>query len=250
MIQGQGPGNASSDTVTPNSVIRFTDNDITKALQGAWGSTVTDEKGDRITATKIIMDGYMAVAYYNEQTGDFIKTYGGHWTVDQNSMSLTVEFSSADKAMVGKTISSEFEFSEDQKILTSEDIKWNRIDQGKGHGLNGAWLITGRKRDGQLTRSTPGDRKTMKILSGTRFQWIAYNTATGAFFGSGGGTYSASDGTYTENIEFFSRDNKRVGAQLNFHYEIKEKEWHHSGLSSKGDPIYEIWSPRIMPVKN
>ena len=31
------------------------------------------------------------------------------------------------------------------------------------------------------------------------------------------------DGKYTENIEFFSRDNNRVGASLSFDYEIKEK---------------------------
>ena len=62
-------------------------------------------------------------------------------------------------------------------------------------------------------------------------------------------TNAQKNGTYTEQIEFFSRDNSRVGAKLNFQYEIIENEWHHSGMSSKGAPIYEIWSPRIMPQK-
>ena len=54
------------------------------------------------------------------------------------------------------------------------------------------------------------------------------------------------DGKYVENIEFFSKDGSRVGAVLPFDYQIVEGEWHHSGLSSKGDPIYEIWTPRKM----
>jgi hypothetical protein len=123
-------------------------------------------------------------------------------------------------------------------------MEWNRIDDGNPGELYGAWLITGRERNGEISRSTPGARKTMKILSGTRFQWIAYNTDTGEFFGTGGGTYTTENGKYTENIEFFSRDNSRVGRSLRFEYEIKDGEWHHSGLSSKGEPIYEIWTSR------
>ena len=80
-----------------------------------------------------------------------------------------------------------------------------------------------RKRDGEIVkRDTSGPRKTMKILSGTRFQWIAYNTETKAFMGTGGGTYTTLDGKYTENIGFFSRDDSRVGASLQFDYELKE----------------------------
>jgi hypothetical protein len=84
----------------------------------------------------------------------------------------------------------------------------------------------------------------MKILSGTRFQWIAYNIETKEFFGTGGGTYTTVDGKYTENIAFFSRDNSRVGASLQFDFTLENGEWHHKGLSSKGDPIHEIWTRR------
>ena len=84
----------------------------------------------------------------------------------------------------------------------------------------------------------------MKILSDSHFQWIAYNVETKEFFGTGGGTYTAKDGAYTENILFFSRDSSRVGASLGFEFGIVNDEWHHKGLSSKGDPIHEIWSLR------
>jgi hypothetical protein len=97
--------------------------------------------------------------------------------------------------------------------------------------------------DGMRTM-TPGVRKTMKILSGTRFQWIAYNTETKEFLGTGGGTYTSVDGKYVENIEFFSRDNSRVGASLSFDFSLDDGRWAHKGLSSKGDPIHEIWTRR------
>jgi hypothetical protein len=124
-------------------------------------------------------------------------------------------------------------------------MEFKRIDAGTPGKLQSAWLMSGRKRDGNIqSRDTSRPRKTMKILSGTRFQWIAYNTETKQFMGTGGGTYTTIDGKYTETIEFFSRDDSRVGAVLTFDYELIDGAWHHSGLSSKGKPIYEIWSVR------
>src|SRR3546814_4443688 len=83
-------------------------------------------------------------------------------------------------------------------------------------------------------------RRTLKILTGTRFQWAAINVETGEFSGTGGGTYTFKNGKYTENIEFFSRDNSRVGMSLSFEGDLQGDDWHHQGKSSKGDPIYEI----------
>lgn len=224
--------------------------DLSKALQGAWTSTRITENGDKITMVKIIIDGFVATSCYNQETTEFIQTYGGHWVLDGNIISIYTEFSSATPSEVGKIKSFEVKLENDKLTLGPADQKWSKIDQGMGTVLTGAWLISGRMQDGDLRRRPPGDRKTMKILSGSRFQWIAYNSANGEFYGTGGGSYTAENGTYTENLKFFSRDKNRVGAQLKFQYEIKEKEWHHSGKSSKGDPIYEIWSPRIMPSKN
>lgn len=62
--------------------------------------------------------------------------------------------------------------------------------------------------------------------------------------GTGGGTHTTMNGKYTENIEFFSRDDSKSGLSLIFNYKLIEGKWHHSGLSSKGTPIYEIWSIR------
>ena len=87
-----------------------------------------------------------------------------------------------------------------------------------------------------------GPRKTIKWLSGTRFQWAAFNPQTKQFFGTGGGTYTLQNGKYTEHIEFFSRNADRVGTQVTFDYEVKNGDWHHRGLSTAGNKIYEIWA--------
>jgi hypothetical protein len=132
---------------------------------------------------------------------------------------------------------------ENTMMLPLEGIakKWQKVDEAT-ESLAGNWRITGREQSGAMTPIKPAARKTIKILSGTRFQWAAINMETGDFFGTGGGHYSFKDGTYTEHIEFFSRDASRVGASLSFKAEINKGEWHHSGLSSKGEKIHEVWS--------
>src|SRR5690606_22211081 len=96
--------------------------------------------------------------------------------------------------------------------------------------------------DGKLTEiHQKGERKTLKLLVGGHFQWIAFDPSIKGFYGTGGGIYKFENGKYIETIQFFSRDNSRVGASLSFDGEIKNGDWYHSGLSSKGDPIHEIW---------
>ncbi len=104
--------------------------------------------------------------------------------------------------------------------------------------------MTGARREGEIRMRQPGARRTMKILSGTRFQWIAYNVETREFSGSGGGTYTTEDGRYIEKIEFFSRDDTRSGMSLEFGYDLVEGAWHHDGKNSRGEPLFEIWEQR------
>ena len=111
--------------------------------------------------------------------------------------------------------------------------------------LDGKWLFATRGPDeDQERRGEENPRKTLKILKDGRFQWIAYQTETMKFSGTGGGSFTSEDGKYTENIEFFSKDDSRVGATLKFNYDLKENDWHHTGKNSKGEPMYEIWTKR------
>lgn len=212
---------------------------------GAWEAYYTSENGDSLKSVVIFSDGYQVIATHDLKTGKFISTEGGTWKLDGDTMTETVEFDSKYPDKVGKEVSFKVFINDSVMGIVGQDREYKRIDNGEPRKLHGAWLMSGRVRDGETQmRDTSGPRKTMKILSGTRFQWIAYNTETKEFMGAGGGTYTSENGKYTENIEFFSRDDSRVGMSLNFDYELIDGNWHHKGLSSKGDPIHEIWSKR------
>lgn len=212
---------------------------------GAWERYFTDESGQEHRSVVIFADGYQVITTFKAKSGEFVSTNGGSWKLNGEMMTEVVEFDTEEPERVGEEVSFKVKLSENELSIVGSDRVLKRIDSGTPGALKGAWLMSGRIRDGETQmRDSNRPRKTMKILSGTRFQWIAYNTETKEFKGSGGGTYTTIDGKYTENIEFFSRDNNKAGLSLEFNYELIEGNWHHSGKSSKGDPIHEIWSIR------
>lgn len=207
---------------------------------GAW------ETGTDVTMTRIYTDQFFTVTVYNVKDKQFISTAGGRWRLNGKEIVETFEFNSVTSDRVGTEISTPADLKNNKLMLATDGKKeeWVRIDNGTPGKLSGAWLITGRMNDGKMGKMTPGARRTMKILSGTRFQWIAYNVDTKEFLGTGGGIYTTENSEYTENILFFSRDNNRVGTNLEFEFALEDGNWRHKGLSSKGDPIDEVWTKR------
>lgn len=226
-----------------------------QSLAGAWrlinqnGKPVTDQE-----FVKIYQDNYFSFGVKNVSDNHFIGAGGGPFVYQDGKYSETLDFFTLDSSQVGTTTSYKLEWSNENLVLTGSTKggmlveTWEKISDSKD-SLTANWVITGRKREGEISRSTPGARRTVKILSGGRFQWIAFNSETKEFSGTGGGTYTAMDGKYVENITFFSRDDSRVGASLSFDFEVKDGEWHHSGMSSTGSPIYEIWTPYSIGYK-
>lgn len=207
-------------------------------LNGAWYST-NGSTGQSF----IVADGYCMLTKYDKANKKFIHSFGGPLNISNNKINIKVEFNSVDRTQVGKTMN--YDFSIRNNTLTSNiggtKTEWQRTDDGKGD-LAGNWRITQRKQGDKMVEMPLRARRTLKLLTGTRFQWAAINIETGEFSGTGGGTYTFDNGKYTEHIEFFSRDSTRVGASLSFDGKIENGNWIHSGLSSRGDPIYEIWS--------
>ena len=216
-------------------------------LYGAWETSYTEANGEPATLSLIITDTHLSMASYYVGSGAFIATLGGKWRADWENLSFTYEYDSAAPGQVGTVNSMPYQLNGDFLIFNGSAF-YRRVDDHTGGALAGAWEIVGRKTDGamqDLSERRDGPRKTMKILSGTRFQWIAFNTETGEFSGTGGGTYTTnSEGLYAEKIEFFSRDDSRVGKQLSFDYVLRDGDWVHKGRSSQGKPIHEVWSPR------
>lgn len=219
-----------------------------QTLDGAY--KLTHQNGKEVkeqTTIKIYQDGYFAFGTKETSSNKFLNAGGGEFSFKDKVYTETFDFNTANKNLVGTSTSYSIKFNKDKLTIstkkdgnTLEEI-WQKVGDAK-NDLTGNWVITGRKRAEEISRSVPGARRTIKILSGGYFQWVAFNSDTKEFSGTGGGTYTAVDGKYVENIQFFSRDDKRVGASLDFKFSIIDGEWHHSGMSSTGAPIYEIWT--------
>ena len=180
----------------------------------------------------IIDNNYLVMTSYKDDSNKFIKTIGGFYNKQGNRFNMSLEFNS------------NFKNDSISKIEIEKKANWKKISLKK-NDLQGKWLMVGRVRNGnEQRRNLDRPRKTMKFLINGYFQWIAFNTETFQFSGSGGGKYITKDGKYIESIEYFSRDDSKVGLNLEFDYELINKEWNHKGFSSKGDPLHEIWVVR------
>ncbi|MBP6688274.1 MAG: hypothetical protein KA160_10490 [Lacibacter sp.] len=208
------------------------------SITGAWS-----QQDGASTITLLFQDGYFSYTEYDLANKIFTVTKGGSYSVTSNQLLIKYLFHTEDKESVGAEVKMGISITQQSLIITGNDSTeiYKRIDDSKSQ-LAGHWLITGRMNNGNMQTITPGARRTIKLLTGTRFQWIAINIETKEFFGTGGGSYTFVNGKYTEKIEFFSRDSTRVGASLSFDGKVEGNNWHHSGLSSRGEPIHEIWT--------
>ena len=222
---------------------------------GAWERIHNSKDGKELKSVVIFSESHQSISIYESKTGRLVHSNGGTWELKGKTMTEVVEFDTDNPERVGSAVVFDINIDDEFLEIVGSEMKFSRLDNGAPGDLNGAWLMSARIRDGKKQeRDISRPRKTMKILSGTRFQWIAYNTETKKFMATGGGTYTTLKGKYKENIEFFSRDNSKVGLNLEFDYEIliktddkklvSQKNWYHKGFSSKGNPINEIWTQR------
>ena len=192
-----------------------------------------------------IKDDYLIQNVYETTPNKFIKSIGGYFTIVGDMLKVKLEFNS-DYAKDSITeVSYPYSLQGDTLVLHTEPQLKYLASETMKQELDGYWLFATRGPDtGQERRDDTTARKTLKVLQDNTFQWIAYNTETMKFSGTGGGSFTSEDGVYIEKINFFSKDDSRVGAELKFNYELKENDWHHTGKNSKGEPMYEIWARR------
>jgi len=209
-------------------ILLYSCSSIDNNLSNVFELDKTEETIERL----IIDSEYLVATEFNKTSGAFVKTYGGYYEIEGDSYKVSLEFNS------------DFEKDSIRSIELIKNNSWRNISKPESL-LQGKWVMSGRYNNQEFrARDTKLPRKTMKVLIDGFFQWIAFNTETFRFSGSGGGEYEAVDGKYIEKIQYFSRDDSRVGAELDFNYEVKEGDWYHSGLSSKGNPINEVWTLR------
>lgn len=195
-------------------------------------------KSKDINKLYLVTNDYISITTFKDDK--YINTLGGFFTLNGSNLNLKLEYYDSCPDSVG-LIKKIPITSINNNQLSSEGTLITKLPNSS-QALDGLWRISGRKSGETMNDIPKGDRKTIKILVDGYFQWIAINPAEKGFYGTGGGKYGFKDGKYSEDIIFFSRDNSRVGHHLEFDGAIKNNQWHHSGKSSKGDAIYEIWS--------
>ena len=208
-----------------------------RSVNGAWRSA------SHVTRTMIIMDGYFAQADFDAAQKTFAGTFGGPFTWANGVVQGRIDFNSLDPAQVGSDFTVSMTLEGNKLVIATDDGKdtWTRLDDGRST-VAGTWRVSARETRGELTEVPLAPRRMLKFVSGARFQWVNINTTTGEFFGTGGGHYTYKDNTYTEQIEFFSGDTRRVGVSLVSTAEIKDGKWHHRGKTSGGEPLYQVWT--------
>ncbi len=210
-----------------------------KDLKGAWEYGPTNNR-----ATMIVTDQVFAVAEYDRVGKKFLNSYGGTWWVDGDKLKQKVEWNAKDAAQVGTELTTDIKLTAGK--LSTADQTWDRVDKSDKSDLAGAWIITGNFDNDKVSkRPSPFfPRRTMKVLSGSRFHWIAYNVQTKEFMNAGGGTYTIENGKYTEHIDFFTKTPESVGGSVAFQYSFVDGDWRHKGQKSTGGPLDECWSKR------
>lgn len=220
----------------------------TRMLQRMEGAWIANENG--ITHVLLVSDNYLSLTAYAVGGKSFLYTLGGPVRISPDQWIVKCEYDSKDAARVSTQVQLPFQWSNKNLVAGKASVynnialpqNWTLLDNGQT-ALAGNWRITQRMQEGKLQLlHQSGTRKTVKLLTGTRFQWIAIDPGAKGFYGTGGGSYTFKDGQYTEHIEFFSRDSSRVGASLSFTGKLDSGDWHHSGKNSRGEDIYEVWS--------
>ncbi len=211
---------------------------------GAWVSEGED-KGRPVTSILIVTKDFFTIASFLTKDHHFLASSGGSYEMTDNKMSVTISYHSPDPQQVGKkhvllakpTSTGYKLMGRDGRVLGD----WKRMDEGSPDALAGLWYATSYVNDLGDTVKTSYKVRTIKILSDSYFQWVTFDTVSGKFLSSAGGTYTHTPSRYTENITFYSEADEKTGKDLSFQCVFEGNLWQHSGKSSDGKPLFEIW---------
>ncbi|MCC5919605.1 MAG: hypothetical protein LAT68_05125 [Cyclobacteriaceae bacterium] len=217
-------------------------------LEGAWELIERDGEPVDYKMIRMYSKGYFTFAAFREDD-EFIKAGGGTYQLKRRNYIENYEIHSENHRTTGQSYQYSLERNADVMTLTLKSSgdrvveKWRKID-GAAHEMAQCYRIHKRvTEDNEWFTVEYAPRKTLKILTDSRYQILALNSKTGEFWGSSGGTWGRKDDRYTENIEFFSKRENEVGRSLSFDIKWTPKEWHHKGTATDGDDLEEIWLP-------
>ena len=143
----------------------------------------------------LVSDNYIIHTTYDSQPAHFISTMGGFYEIGEDSLRVDLEFNTDYEKTGEKVHRVSYGYADGNLIFNENHARPYRREPDLDQPLDGAWLFATRGPDtGQERRGDNSARKTLKFLNNGYFQWVAYNSETMDFMGSGGGRYAAAWG--------------------------------------------------------
>jgi hypothetical protein len=107
----------------------------------------------------------------------------------------------------------------------------------------GTWqLVSLKYGDATKWSDAPSDQRRIKLITESHFTWVAYELASGKVQSMAGGTYTFSDGAYTESIEYAGEGmTDYFGKKQSFTIRVEGDKLHQSGKLSDGTKVEEVW---------
>lgn len=129
--------------------------------------------------------------------------------------------------------------------------------------LEGSWSLVKFIPDGSTEWQQYSDSILyQKHLTADQFVWFNYDLSSNKIIGMGGGTYSIIDSQYVEKINFFfPPGSSELGQAIPFDFELKGRNWYHTGfakqmsmdpetgsmIASDSSKIEEVWRKTDLP---
>ena len=218
-----------------------------QTLNGAWRLIEQNNGPVNHEVIKLFSNSYFTSASYYKNSGEFIEAQGGIYVLDMLSYKEHVQIDSKEPEHSGTTIEYKATLKEDRLTLTNLHTGvtelWQKFDDANNYEMSFCWRIHQKKdeSEGDWRTIEYAPRKTLKMLTNSRYQVLALNSETGKFVGSSGGTWTKKGDAYTENIEFFSKDKKNAGRTLKFIRSYEKGIWLHTGKETRGGLMMEKW---------
>jgi hypothetical protein len=145
------------------------------------------------------------------------------------------------------TTIAEARFSPDGKhlVITSSNQTTQVWEVRTGKPLThlGTWQpVSFKYGEASKWSDAPEDQRRIKLITDTHFTWVAYEVASGKAQSMAGGTYTLSEGAYTESIVYAGEGmTDYFGKKQSFTIRVEGDKLHQSGQLSDGTKIEEVW---------
>ncbi len=206
-------------------------------LIGAW-SGQDSRDGRAIEVVVIFTAAHQVAVWFDPVDGEVVHTNGGLWSRSGTRVTEIVEFDSDNPGRVGSSVSFDVDLSDTELSIVGSDMRLTRVDGGDQGRLEGAWLLFERLEAGRWIASESSLR-TVRLMSGERFQQVVYDPESGRLVSTLGGTYVTGRDELVETVEFRRSPPNAGGPQVRYSLRQDAGNWWQTS-----DGVGWAWRPR------